>query len=459
MTTDTSVICTAAQAEAYLKSLVRPATRPYPERAREAQQSISALLKRLDNPQHALNIVHIAGSKGKGSTALLLEAILHAAGLRTGTLTSPHLMRLNERFRLCGAPVNDMKFAKIVEHVRPHVTALQRQSDYEPGFVDTATALALLMFQQADVDVAIIETGLGGRLDVTNVVQPKVTCITSIELEHTDKLGDTLSAIACEKAGIIKHAVPVVLGQLPAAARAEIDKRIEHNQAYAIPLGKAFRYQRSAHHEFSQTFHYFSANLSITVSLPLAGVHAVQNAALAIACAEALNRLDLHSLQQAVACGLKQAVLPGRCEIIRHRPWIVLDTAHTVQSALALSHILDEVSIQRRYWILSFSRDKNPLPFCQAVLRAGDHVTLTQADAQRSHAAHQLTTRLRSLRLNIEMDTESRPELAVQNACRLLQPDDALVITGSVYMAGIGRELLLDHDERPTQPSLSPKPV
>ncbi|NCF28208.1 MAG: bifunctional folylpolyglutamate synthase/dihydrofolate synthase, partial [Gammaproteobacteria bacterium] len=205
-------ISNADQAVAFLMSLVREDPRPYQARARLAQLPVRALLARAGNPQVSLPVVHIAGSKGKGSTALYLEAILHSAGLTTGTFTSPHLQRWTERYRVDGREITAEEFAALFARLQPHVLGLLHQDEASaPSFFDVLTAAALLLFADQGVDCAIIEAGIGGRLDATNVVQPMLSCITSVELEHTDKLGASIAAIAGEKAGIIKMEVPVII--------------------------------------------------------------------------------------------------------------------------------------------------------------------------------------------------------------------------------------------------------
>ena len=198
-----------AEAGAWLDGLINREKRTDWSLERLSLEPARALLARLGDPQAPLRVLHVAGSKGKGSTALLAEAVLGAAGERVGTFTSPHLERWTERVRIGGAEVADAALAAAVETVRPHVEALQGGApERVPSFFDATFAAALVCFRDAGVDRAIVEVGLGGRLDSTNVVAPQATAITSIELEHTDKLGATLAAIAGEKAGILKPGAP-----------------------------------------------------------------------------------------------------------------------------------------------------------------------------------------------------------------------------------------------------------
>jgi dihydrofolate synthase/folylpolyglutamate synthase len=197
-----------------------------PRRERLSLAPIRALLDRLGAPERGLSVIHVAGSKGKGSTALFAESVLRAAGARVGTFTSPHLERWTERFRIDGDGGAADRLAAAVAELRPHVDALRDAGgDTVPSFFDATTAAALLLFRDLRVDHAVLEVGLGGRLDSTNAVAPAVCCITSIELEHTDLLGDTLAAIAGEKAGILKPGVPAVCGELPREAFAVVERR------------------------------------------------------------------------------------------------------------------------------------------------------------------------------------------------------------------------------------------
>src|SRR5262245_34682361 len=193
-----------AEAAAWLEGLINVEKRPDWPYRRLGLGPVRRLLERLGDPQQGLPVVHVAGSKGKGSTLLLAESMLRTAGLRTGSFTSPHLERWTERFRLDGREAEGERLAAPGERIRPHVEALHRADpEGAPTFFDATTGAALLLFREASVDVALLEVGLGGRLDSTNVVSPAVACITTIELEHTDRLGTTHAAIAAEKAGIL----------------------------------------------------------------------------------------------------------------------------------------------------------------------------------------------------------------------------------------------------------------
>ena len=200
---------------------------------------VRALLERVGHPERDLRIFHVAGSKGKGSVALLAEAVLAAAGHRVGTFTSPHLESWTERFRVDGAPVSEAELGRVLEVLRPAVEAFRPDAENPaPTWFDVTTAAAFLLFRRARVDHAVVEVGLGGRLDSTNAARASVACITSIELEHTDRLGHTLAAIAGEKAGILEPLRPAVVGALPPEALAVVEARARELGSPVVRLGR-----------------------------------------------------------------------------------------------------------------------------------------------------------------------------------------------------------------------------
>jgi len=276
------MIQTLAEAAAYLESLINVERQPDVPYARLGVEPVRNLLRRLGDPHRGLRVVHIAGSKGKGSTALFTEAICRAAGERVGTFTSPHLERWTERFRIDGEEV-------AIAVQEGQLDALRREDPAAaPTFFDATTAAALLLFAEAGVDRVVLEVGLGGRLDSTNVVSPDVCCITSIELEHTDKLGDTLEAIAGEKAGIIKPGIPVVCGVLPPAARAVVSARAAQQRAEVHWLGHDFTVEQRD--EVASRVRIRDGGVTVDASLRVLGSHQAANAALALVVGASLNR-------------------------------------------------------------------------------------------------------------------------------------------------------------------------
>jgi dihydrofolate synthase/folylpolyglutamate synthase len=450
----TSAPITSAQAAAaYLEGLINMERRPDLSYTRMGLEAIEALLERVGNPERRLDVIHVAGSKGKGSTCLFCESILGAAGERVGTFTSPHLERWTERFRIGGHEVEGDRLAQVVEELRPHVDELRRGDPTRaPTFFDATTAAALLLFARAEVDRAVLEVGLGGRLDSTNAVRPAVTCITSIELEHTRWLGHTLEAIAREKAGILKSGVPCVIGKLPGQAEAAVRERAVALGAPLLRLGEDFgvetrRVSRStptAGYPEAATLRFWcSDGFELEAALQVPGEHQADNAALALAAVRQLGDYPDPRLSTAAGRGLAAARLPGRVEILEREPsWVIVDSAHTPASALALSRVLTGIAAPRTHLVLSVSADKELSTLLATLLPLAEEVTLTRAEPVRSLDPEDLAEAVCSLRPDLKPQVVPDPHQALLSARRRLGPGELLCATGSVYLAGIARSVL-----------------
>jgi dihydrofolate synthase/folylpolyglutamate synthase len=432
-----------ADASAWLESLFNVERLPDWRYERLGLEPIRRLLERVGDPQTRLSAIHVAGSKGKGSTALLCEAVLQAAGERVGTFTSPHLESWTERFRLGGREVGGERLAAAVERVRPHVEALRAADPGSaPTFFDATTAAALLLFAEEEVDRAIVEVGLGGRLDSTNAIDPVVTCVTTIELEHTDKLGGTLEAIAREKAGIAKPERPLVIGALPAQAEAVVLERAEDVGAPIARLGREFRVERrEALEGGGLAVDLRDGSLRVETLLPVLGAHQADNAALALACAKRLGAHSDAGLALAAVRGLARAALPGRIELLARAPWIVVDGAHTAASARALARALEVLPRESTHLVLSVSAGKDLAAILDALLPLADQLTLTRAEPARSLAPEEIAAAARAATPDLALRVVPNPHLALRAAREGAKPDSLLVATGSVYLAGIARRL------------------
>jgi dihydrofolate synthase/folylpolyglutamate synthase len=404
---------------------------------------IRRLLERLGNPHRGLQVIHIAGSKGKGSTALFVEAICRAAGERVGTFTSPHLERWTERFRLDGQEVAGELLAAAVSRLQPHVDALRAAEPASaPTFFDATTAAALLLFEAAQVDRVVLEVGLGGRLDSTNVVDPAVTCVTSIELEHTEKLGSSLSEIAGEKAGILKPGVPAVAGDLPKPARAVLADRAREVGAELAWLGTDFEVAVRKAGPEGLALRLRDGAVAIDATVPVLGVHQAANAALALACARRAGVAGDPDLAEAALRGFAAAELPGRIEVLGRSPWLLVDGAHTAVSAHALASVLASLPRRRSHLVLSISSGKDTESILAALLPEADAVTVTRAEPARSLAPEVIAAAVRAAAPDLALRVVPNPHLAVRAARDDLADDDLLCATGSVYLAGIARRML-----------------
>jgi dihydrofolate synthase/folylpolyglutamate synthase len=395
---------------------------------------IRTLLDAAGSPQTGLPCIHIAGSKGKGSTALAAERLLLAAGRHAGTYSSPHLESWRERFRIAGEPVREAALVGALRRLLPAIERQRRDPELVPSFFDVSTALAFVLFRDLAVDAAVIEVGLGGRLDSTNVVAPRVCVITSIELEHTDKLGDTLEAVALEKAGIVKPGVPLLHGPLPGEAMAAVaaraiaeDSPLDEVRPAAVEIGEAGLEMRLADGR--------------TLCAPVLGAHQATNLALAVRSVEAFLERPLGASELAA---LEQLELPGRLERIRLQQGCdaIVDSAHTPESARALRSSLDSIWPDRsRVLMLSISRDKDAAGVLQEIAPSVRLAVVARAEPTRSLDPEQLAMLAWASGLDHVEERES-PATALETALAALRPGELLVVAGSFYFAGAVRSLL-----------------
>jgi len=409
-----------------------------------------ALLDLLGNPQRRLQVVHVAGSKGKGSTSAMLATILTRAGYRTGLFTSPHLVHVEERFQVDGQPISPAELVTLLDEVGVAVRNPQLADGLT--FFEIATAVGFLHFVRRRVQVAVLEVGLGGRFDSTNVCQPAVSIITSISFDHTQQLGNTLAKIAWEKAGIVKPGRPVVSGVRLPEPREVIERVCRENHAPLAQLGVDFHYRHEAAvvdggHQGANAPR-SPTRVEITtksrrwpkMELALVGEHQAANAALVVAAVEELRRTGLHIADEAVGQGLAEVQWPARLQVIRREPLVVLDCAHNVASAQALVNALATsyplAPGGRRLLIFASSRDKDIQGILQVLAPLFDHLFLTQFhNSTRFVAPQQLAELLPDSPRNAHTlcpDTTS----AWHQALAMAQPTDLVCITGSLFLAG-----------------------
>ena len=427
----------------FINGLIRAEPRSYESRSRVGLAPIVALLERLGDPHRSLRCVHIAGSKGKGSTALMLEAVLREAGLRTAVFTSPHLRRWTERYRVDGESIDEDAFCSALERARPHARSLQdNDAELAPSFFDLLTAVAFMIARDAGVDYTILETGLGGRLDATNVASPQVTCITTIELEHTDKLGTRLCEIAREKAGIIKPGVPLVLGELPRSAADTIAERARIVGSPTYALGREIRFETAAPAPQGVHLRVAVRGEELETTLPHPARFMAHNAALAVACAACLEAPPVAALPRAAVRALARVRVPGRFEIVSRSPWTVIDGAHTERSFAALREALGAVPFAELHLVISISGGRDPNVMLSPILDRVRTLVCTSAEPSRSMPAAQLAAAISTRHPELAVQVEPDASLAILATKRRLATDDLLCVTGSMYLAGVARQVL-----------------
>ena len=390
------------------------------------------LLSRVGNPHQRLRCIHIAGTNGKGSTAAMLSAIMKRHGLRVGLYTSPHLVRFTERFRIDDDEVSPERIMEIYRCVRQVVDEAE-----PPTFFEIVTTMAFQYFAEEKVDWAIVEAGMGGRLDATNVLRPQVSVITNVSLDHEEYLGNTLGAIAREKAGIIKAQVPVVTGARQPLVQAILKTSCLRLDAPLARLGKDFRARRNA----DGFLRYDGLKRRFpSLELNLVGWHQFCNAALALATLEVLEREGALSLNPAlIQEGLLQVRWPARLEILQEKPLVILDGAHNPQGAECLRDALKQFFPKRRlHLVLGIMADKDIRGILSRLLPRAATAIFTQPKYARR--ADPETLRQLAKPYLQKHYVIPDPRLAIQQAMSLAAPEDVICITGSLYFAGEVKE-------------------
>jgi len=449
VTSERAHIGSLEEAAAWLEGLINVERAPDVPYRRLGLGPIEALLGRLGRPDRVAPIVHVAGSKGKGSTCLLVEALLGALDERVGTFTSPHLVSWTERFRVGGRDVEGDVLARAVDRVRPEVEALLGEPATAPTFFDATTAAGLVVFEDAGVDRIVLEVGLGGRLDSTNAVTPASTAITSIELEHTDRLGDSFAAIAGEKAGILKPGVPCVVGDLPPEALEVVIARARevgaplqvHARDWSVAAAPSPPdAPRAAELRFAD-------GARVPFELGPAGRHQLHNAGIALGLVRAMRGASGITatdaeLGAAATRAWRDLILPGRLERVASAPTCLVDVAHTGASARELAHHLEALAPKGVVLVLSVSADKDLDAVVRPLLGRARLVFTTCAEPIRSLPADELATRLSLLAPGLEVVSEPDVAVACARAREAAGEGELVCAAGSVYLAGAARVAL-----------------
>jgi dihydrofolate synthase/folylpolyglutamate synthase len=412
-----------------------------------------ALLRYLGNPHKNLRIVHIAGSKGKGSTAAMLAAVFREAGFRTGLFTSPHLCRVEERFQVDGQPIHQDELLAALRDVQE---AARRPELPGVTFFEVATAAGFLHFRRRRCEAVVLEVGLGGRFDSTNVCLPAASVITSISFDHTELLGESLAKIAGEKAGIVKRSRPCVSGATAPEASAVIERICRERRSPLRQLDVDFRYRyapgyvggaetRRPHVEVTTATRRWPE-----MELNLLGEHQAANAAVAVSTVEVLREAGWHLPDAAVAAGLAGVTWPARMEVVGRRPTVILDCAHNVASAKAVVEtLLTSFPSGRRFLIFSGSGDKDIPGIFQTLAPHFAGAWLTRYTLNPRAVAPQRLAEFWQEAGGTGAAVAETPADAWQAARAAAGAEDLVCVTGSVFMAGELRPLLLRSAEAP----------
>ncbi|MDQ1291086.1 MAG: dihydrofolate synthase / folylpolyglutamate synthase [Nitrospirota bacterium] len=393
-------------------------------------ETMRTLLGRLGNPERRFRSLHIGGTNGKGSTAAMTAAMLRAAGYRVGLYTSPHLVDFRERVRVNQTMIAEAQVAELTERLQAIVP-----SGLTPTFFELTTGMAFLHFAESGIEVAVLEVGLGGRFDATNVVDPEACAITTIALDHQEHLGTTEEAIGFEKAGIIKAGVPVVVGRIDGTAWEVIRDTAADRGAPLTRLGVDFHADGTGPEEFS----YYGRSRQLDgLTCALTGRHQLDNAACAVALLEAAEGRGILVNEEAVRRGLQSVQWEGRLEVLERGPVLLLDGAHNPAAAHVLAEYLAEWSATRPearlILVLGMMRDKDHKHFVEPLHRLVSEVVLTQADMARSFSVQELREVIGSQFPLCHVAPSAADALALARARASAQ--DLICVTGSLMLVG-----------------------
>ncbi len=402
---------------------------------------VSALLKRLGSPEKRFRSIHITGTNGKGSTAAMTASILRAAGCRVGLFTSPHLSTWRESIVVDDEKISRDDAAALMGRIRTECEETAREPGLRhPTQFEALTAAAFQYFAERSVDFAVLEVGMGGRLDATNVIAAEVAVITNVSLEHTAWLGDTVLKIAREKSGIIKPGCSVVTATTNDEVYAFLRERCREEGASLTRVGAEVTYAAQDSGIDGQTFRVDGGLATYYLSTRLLGEYQIVNGATAVAVVEALIRRGFKVPQSAVVEGLRRVCWPGRLEVMQKNPLVIIDGAKDAEAARALRRFIDKLPRRRLITVISISGDKNIPVMVREIAGAADHVIATR-HRLKSRTADPSIIAGEAIKLGKPVEVQPSVASAVRRALEISKPEDAVLVAGSVFFIGEAREL------------------
>ena len=414
-------------------------------------EGMQGILARLGDPQRNMKFIHLAGTNGKGSVGVMLASVLAGTGYKVGLYTSPHLITFRERIKVGDRMISEDEVLASAERIWAAT-----EPDSPPTFFEFVTAMAFLHFQARQTDLAIIETGLGGRLDSTNVIDPILSVITNISLEHTEHLGDTVEKIALEKAGIIKPGRPVIIGQEPGPALDVILHQAVENKSPALVLGRDFQVRANGFDQFSRpsvTFDMEQYQLA-SVPLGLAGPHQTGNAALVLAALRILAEHGFTADEPQIRRGLAEASWPGRAEVFQADSWppvgprgrapLMLDGAHNPAGAVALAAMLEKLAPKRLHLVAGVMADKDIAGVFGPLIKMVDRLYLTRPEFSRAATPGLLWDKLAAAfgQPSVPVSLHLTLPNALAAAALEAEAGDLVLLSGSLFTVGEGRAYL-----------------
>ena len=414
-------------------------------------KNISYLLSLLDNPHLKTKVIHIGGTNGKGSTTAILSSILQSSGYEVGIYTSPHLVYFQERIKINHKLIPKTEVCQLLERIRPLITKVATTEGYQhPTFFEVITAMAYLYFYENKIDFAIMEVGLGGRLDATNVCQPLLSIITHIDYDHMDRLGNTLSEIAAEKGAIIKKETPVISAKQFKEARLVLQSIAKANTSPFYLLEQDITYSVLRTGLNGNDFHYQGIYKSFNnLHLPLIGKYQVENATLAIAATELLQQMHYSLTPKAIEKGLLKTEWAGRFEIINKNPFIILDGAHNPNGVIAFVNSLTRFfPNQYIIAILAIFSDKDFKNIIKSIVPFVNQVILTMANNPRATPVPILVRETTKYIDRSKIIKQNTIDSAIETAVRIARPESVICITGSLYAVGEAKAYFLKQKDK-----------
>ena len=409
-------------------------------------KNIRLLLDRLDNPHHSVASIHIAGTNGKGSVAALCESVLRAAGYPVARYTSPHLNSINERFFINGAPVADELLINGARKVCSVIAEIEKKKNLKITFFEAMTALAFLLFRDAGIKLVVLETGLGGRLDATNVVEPLVSVITHVGLDHCEWLGDTLEEIAFEKGGIIKAGHPVVIAENSEEVISVLSGCAQECGSPVISAVESSSVTRVSGDLSSQTVKISTEVRDLSkINVPMAGRFHLENLAVAVCALDVVHELGVHIDDGAFVKGFSCVSWKGRFQKVHDDPVVILDGAHNPDAAVALKLSLKQCGIKDHVFLVAgFCGEKNVVEFLKKLQPLVKKGYAVEIDNTRSLVADETGTLMRSAGIRDVVEPDS-VEIAVQDAVKSAKEvNGCVLVTGSLFLVAEALELFDD---------------
>jgi len=425
-----------SQAEDYLNSFVNYEQIPGISYAAPGYslRHVEELLNRMGKPHFAAKTIHIAGTKGKGSVAVMIAQVLSGSGYKTGLYTSPHLHTLRERISVDGSLISEVEFATTMAKVKPFIESMKQDAAFRQlTYFEALTALTFAYFKKKQVDFQVLEVGLGGRLDATNVASPVVCIITPISLDHTQILGNSLEEIAREKAGIIKSGCWVVLSLQPEEAASVITDICREKEAKVVQVGKDITWHKTGRSLHHQSLAIEGRTSKYQVSIPLLGDFQLENATAAVAALEILASESFSISADHIAQGLARVKWPGRFQILQQNPTVLVDGAHNVTSMRGLvKNIKAYFSYKRILLVFGTSCDKDIPGIVNELVPLSPQVIITRTAHSRAAPLSTLAAEFSKRGINIE--TSETVTKAISRALSLADRTDIICVTGSLFV-------------------------